>query len=127
MKRDTQQREAIRKVFTDSDRPLSIQEILESAQKEVTGLGVATVYRNLKTMQEDGLVVQVNISGQSPRWENADKQHHHHFLCLTCNKLFEIPNCPEDLGQTLPEGFNAEEHDILFRGKCNFCSDKRQN
>ena len=124
MKRDTQQREAIRKVVLNAERPLAIQEIFELAQRDVSGLGIATVYRNLKTLQEDGLIVQVNVSGLPPYWENAIKSHHHHFLCLACNKLFEIPDCPKGLIRILPDGFNLEDHDILLRGKCNVCADK---
>jgi Fur family transcriptional regulator, ferric uptake regulator len=124
MRRDTQQREAIRKAVLEAERPVAIQEILESAQRDVSHLGMATVYRNLKTLQEDGLIVPVNISGQPSRWESAIKSHHHHFLCLTCNKLFDIPDCPKGLARILPAGFDLEEHDILLRGKCNTCAGK---
>ena len=61
-------------------------------------------------------MVAVELPGQSPRWELAPENHHHHFLCNTCDKLYEINACPEDLQRLLPEGYILEEHDILLRG-----------
>ena len=122
MVRNTQQGNAIRQALKKAGRPLSAQEVLNQAQKKVPGLGMATVYRNLKSLQEDGSVVAVELPGQSPRWEPAPENHHHHFLCNTCDKLYEINACPADLQRLLPEGYTLEEHDILLRGLCDDCS-----
>ena len=122
MIRVTQQGNAIRQILQNAGRPLSPQEIFDMAQKEVSGLGIATVYRNLKSLQQEGAVVAVELPGQSPRWELAPESHHHHFLCNTCDKLYEINACPEDLQRLLPESYILEEHDILLRGLCNDCS-----
>lgn len=122
MIRVTQQGNAIRQILQNAGKPLSPQEIFDMAQKEVSGLGIATVYRNLKSLQQEGAVVAVELPGQSPRWELAPESHHHHFLCNTCDKLYEINACPEDLQRLLPEGYILEEHDILLRGLCNDCS-----
>jgi Fur family transcriptional regulator, ferric uptake regulator len=126
MVRNTQQGGAIRQALKKAGRPLSAQEILSLAQKKVPGLGIATVYRNLKSLQEDGFVVAVELPGQPPRWELAPDKHHHHFLCNTCDKLFEINACPEDLQRLLPAGYTMEEHDILLRGLCDNCSRKNK-
>jgi Fur family ferric uptake transcriptional regulator len=124
MIRITQQRDAIRQVFLDAARPLSTQEVLALARREVSGIGIATVYRNLKSLQEERWIVAVDLPGQPPRWEIAPESHHHHFLCNTCDKLYEILACPEDLQHLLPEGYTLEEHDILLRGQCDTCSRK---
>ncbi len=122
MKRDTQQREAIRKALVISGRPLSVSEVFELAGNEVAGLGIATVYRNLKSLQSERQIVRVDLPGQPARWEAVPEGHHHHFLCRTCDRLFEVRGCPEDLAQLLPEGYTLEEHDILLRGQCDSCT-----
>lgn len=124
MIRDTQQRDAIREALVDAGRPLSVDELFKLAQSKVAGLGIATVYRNLKALQLEGQIAQVDLPGQPPRWEVAPATHHHHFLCRTCNRLFEVCDCPEDLPRILPEGYTLEEHDILLRGLCDTCSEK---
>lgn len=122
MVRDTSQREAIRKTLVNAGRPLSVNEIYEQARHKAAGLGIATVYRNIKALQSEKYIVQVQLPGQSPRWELAPESHHHHFLCRTCNKMFKINDCPEGLMHILPEGYTLEEHDILLRGLCDKCT-----
>ena len=68
MIRFTQQGNAIRQVLQNAGRPLSPQEIFDIAQQMVSGLGIATVYRNLKALQKDGSVVAVDLPGQPPSW-----------------------------------------------------------
>ncbi len=122
MRRDTQQRDAICKALVNSGRPLSVNEVFELAQSKVAGLGIATVYRNLKSLQSEGQIVQIDLPGQPPRWEVAPEYHHHHFLCRTCDKVFELQGCLEGLKHLLPAGYTLEEHDILLRGQCNACT-----
>ena len=121
MKRNTSQRDAIRHVIVQADRPLSTGEIFDRARDRIPQLGIATVYRTLKSLKEEGSIREVDLPGQSSRWELSNKDHHHHFLCRTCDKLFEIEGCPVDLGNLLPPGYAMEEHSILLEGKCRDC------
>lgn len=123
MKRDTQQKEAIRQTLMKAGRPLSVNEILELAQSRVAGIGIATVYRNLKTLQAEGRISQVDLAGQPSRWEMV-RAHHHHFLCNTCDKLFDVGGCPEGLTNILPKGYTLDEHELLLRGQCDACAKK---
>src|SRR3989475_11290978 len=105
MERDTRQRRAIRRVIEEADRPLSPHEVLKVAQVYTPRLGIATVYRTLKALVEEGWLVQVGLPGEPPRYETATKSHHHHFQCRTCGQGYEIEGCPEDLQPLVPSGF----------------------
>ena len=61
--RDTIQRTAIRKTLTNSSRPLNVDEILEAGQVNVPNLGIATVYRNIKTMLAEGEIRAIGGAG----------------------------------------------------------------
>jgi Fur family ferric uptake transcriptional regulator len=122
VKRATPQRKAIHQALASSGRPLSVAEIYGQAKTSLNRLGIATVYRNLRQMQADGEIVAVELPGKAPRWEMAPERHHHHFLCVYCDKLFEVSGCLEDLKRLLPEGCTLEEHDILLRGRCEACT-----
>jgi len=124
MNRDTRQRQAIYKAMVNAGRPLAVNELFHLAKNEINSLGIATVYRNVKALQMEKRIIQVDLPGQPPRWELAPENHHHHFLCRSCNKLFEVYDCPKDLKRLLPKGYTLEEHDILLRGQCNSCSGK---
>lgn len=125
-RRKTRQRAAIRAAFESARRPLSIQEVLELAQKEVRGLGIATVYRNVGALVEEGFLAQVDISGESPRYEVLGRGHHHHFHCRRCHRVFEVDGCVPEVERLAPEGFVMESHDILLAGLCPECASRRR-
>lgn len=105
MERSTRQRRAIRRVLLETRRPLSPREILELARKQVPSLGLATVYRNLRALVEEGAVVPVALPGEPLRYEAAGAGHHHHFLCRGCGRAFELPGCRLGPTWTFPPGF----------------------
>lgn len=120
--RNTVQKRALRKIFDEADRPLSPQEVLDDAKEHAPGLGIATVYRNLKALTESGYLVTVELPGKPPRYERAGKAHHHHFHCRSCGKLYELEGCPGNLKALVPTGFVMEDHDVLIHGLCEACS-----
>ncbi|MFZ4573120.1 MAG: Fur family transcriptional regulator [Phycisphaerales bacterium] len=125
--RQTRQRSAIRDALHNSGRPLSPKEILEHAQKSVSGLGLATVYRALRALAEAGLVKVVEIPGESPRYEVTGKGHHHHFCCRVCGKVYEIDGCCGHYHDDVPAGFEVEGHEVVIFGRCASCAQRRSN
>ncbi len=99
-------------------------EIHGFALKEVPSIGLATVYRSLKSLAADGQVVSVEIPGEPPRYERADKGHHHHFLCRQCGGVFELEKCLEGVKTMAPPKFRVEDHEIILYGACDKCSVK---
>ena len=121
MERDTRQRRAIRRVIEEVGRPLSPQEVLKIAQTYMPSLGIATVYRTLKGLVEEGWLVQVELPGESPRYETATKAHHHHFQCRKCSQVYEIEGCPQDVDPLTPADFLLEGHYMMLYGLCAAC------
>jgi Fur family ferric uptake transcriptional regulator len=125
MPRNTEQRTAIRKALLESDGPLSAGEILDGARENSRGLGIATVYRNIKRLLAEGWLIPVDIPGGPTRYEVADKDHHHHFVCRACDRVFEVPMCPADLAKMTPVGFKVDDHEVVLYGKCPDCQGKK--
>jgi Fur family transcriptional regulator, ferric uptake regulator len=121
MERSTRQRTAIRDVIAEAGRPLLPQEVLDAAQSQVPGLGIATVYRNLKALVLDGELRSVELPAENPRYELVGHAHHHHFQCNACQRVFDVHACPGDLSQLAPPGFTVEDHDLTLYGKCGDC------
>jgi Fur family ferric uptake transcriptional regulator len=122
VRRSTQQRQAISRTITEADRPLSATEILQAASRLSPGLGLATVYRNVNRMVESGEIRPVSLPGAGQRYERAGKGHHHHFHCARCDRVFEVPDCPGDVGALAPRGFKARRHEIILYGLCPSCA-----
>ena len=121
MERSTRQRSAIRAVIDAAGRPLSTQEVLEGAQREVPAMGIATVYRNVKLLVDAGEITTVTLPGESPRYEALQHAHHHHFQCTTCKRVFDVHDCPGDLAALAPKGFTVEHHELTLYGRCDEC------
>lgn len=121
MERNTRQREAIEAVMARTQRPLEPAEVLAKAKKSVPRLGIATVYRALKTLVEEGKLKRVELPGQITRYERTGLAHHHHFHCRGCGKVFDIPGCPDGLRRLTPRGFKLEGHEVMLYGTCPDC------
>lgn len=121
MIRQTRQRAIIREVFENANRPLGAPEVLAGAQRHMTRLGIATVYRTIKALVDEGWLVSVDLPGEPPRYELAGKGHHHHFHCRDCGKMFELNGCVDNLKRLLPPGFNISGHEVLLYGQCSTC------
>jgi Fur family ferric uptake transcriptional regulator len=121
MERSTRQRDAIRAVIETAKRPLSPQEVLEVARAAVRGLGAATVYRNLKRLVAEGTVQIITLPGEGARYEMGESAHHHHFQCMACRRVYDVPGCPGNLRRLAPRGFTVEHHDVTLYGRCRDC------
>lgn len=120
--RDTTQRQVIRRVFEEADRPLSTREVLELARRSHAGIGIATVYRNIRLLQEAGYLAVIRLPGEPPRFERTGKPHHHHFHCRGCGRVVEVPGSDALLAALVPPGFVLEHHDLVLYGRCDECA-----
>jgi Fur family ferric uptake transcriptional regulator len=124
--RNTRQKQAIREAFTEAGRPLSPEEALHTAKRHHQGLGIATVYRNIRALVEDGWLIPVDMPGKSTRYELSGKKHHHHFHCSRCDKVYELDGCIAAAIPRLPKGFTSVGHELYLFGLCSGCSPKHQ-
>ena len=121
MERATRQNTAIRAAIEAAGRPLTPTEVLDEARRQVAALGLATVYRNLKALVDAGVAQVVTLPGEVPRYEMARLHHHHHFRCDTCQRVFDVLQCPGDLSALAPPGFAVARHEITLYGQCSDC------
>ncbi|NNF43488.1 MAG: transcriptional repressor [Phycisphaerales bacterium] len=127
MARSTRQRAAILATLEAAGRPLSPGEIHAGAARRVPGVGVATVYRNIKRLVVEHTLTPVNLPGAPPRYElvAAAERHHHHFRCDRCDAVYDVDGCPGGLSKMLPRGFRLRAHDIVLYGLCSTCGGGR--
>jgi Fur family ferric uptake transcriptional regulator len=125
MPRNTNQQRAIRRVLAEAPGPLAPQEVLDRARRHVPRMGLATVYRWVRGLTDEGWLTAVEVPGEPHRYEVAGKGHHHHFSCRDCGRMFDFQGCPGDLSQLVPRGFTMEAHELTLYGRCDQCSDSQ--
>jgi Fur family ferric uptake transcriptional regulator len=123
MQRKTRQREIIKQALAAAARPLAPQQVLEQAQLRLPSLGLATVYRALKALVDEGWLIAVELPGAVQHYELAGQAHHHHFHCRACDGVFEVEGCPPKIDSLAPSGFKLETHELVLYGLCADCAE----
>ena len=105
---------------------LTAQEIFDGLREEGRGVGIASVYRILDLLADQGFVQRVEIGDAITRFEPAyaGGDHHHHLVCNSCGKVeaFEDEGLEHALRQVERKtGYTTAGHDVLLRGDCQDC------
>jgi Fur family transcriptional regulator, ferric uptake regulator len=105
---------------------LTAQQIFDGLRAEGRGVGIASVYRILDLLADQGFVQRVEIGDAITRFEPAHSggDHHHHLVCNSCGKVeaFEDEGLEHALRQVERKtGYTTAGHDVLLRGACQDC------
>lgn len=125
----TAPRQAILEVLRRHQHPLANREIHEALGSQ--GCDLATVYRNLHTLEGMGLVRRYDFGDGTARFElvpEGDDGHHHHLICTRCALIVEVEECfPPELERALAQrhGFSGITHRLEFFGLCRRCADNK--
>ncbi|WP_336771749.1 Fur family transcriptional regulator [Paenibacillus sp. MMO-58] len=119
--RITDQRKSLAKLFAESPGYLAPKEVYEYMGKSYSGLSFDTVYRNLRVMEELGVIEQVIFEdGVKFKLHCRENDHHHHMICLQCGHTYPITFCPME--QTVvPDDFRVVKHKFEVFGYCKDC------
>lgn len=89
--KQTQQRRVILEVFLDAHDHVAVDELLERVQRQLPGVGYATVYRALRLFIEAGVASERRFGDGQTRYEPAQVgAHHDHLICVDCGHIFEF-------------------------------------
>ncbi|MVP00191.1 MULTISPECIES: Fur family transcriptional regulator [Paenibacillus] len=120
--RITDQRRTLAELFAKSDGYVTPKAVYDIMGKTYGGLSFDTVYRNLRIMHEMGVLEQfVFEDGIKFRARCSETHHHHHLICLQCEKTISFVFCPMDEVEGLPEDFKAVKHKFEIYGYCKDC------
>ena len=121
--RSTRQRDVITRIMQAAQGPLAVADVLDRARSDLPGLGIATVYRTLKLLTEQGRIHPVTLDGET-LYEASGQGHHHHFSCQDCGRVFTLHTCPVALpsGTVYPGGFIVRTHEVTLYGQCPDCA-----
>jgi len=119
---NTQQREVILSVLKEAGRPITREEVLSLGRQQIPRLGSATVNRAIREMTETFQIIGVDFPGQPRRYELPAEQEHPHFICRSCNKVFDLPVAMQLPEVHVQKGFVVTGGEVVYSGKCPACS-----
>ena len=123
--RVTDQRKTLAQIFLDTQSYLTPREVYEKMGQHYRGLSYDTVYRNLRSMAEIGLIEQASIDYVVKfKLQCAEFHHHHHFICVKCEKTFPFVFCPMDAAPPIPHQFKVLSHKFEVYGLCKDCDEE---
>jgi len=123
--RVTKQRLAIVEELAAAEKYATAKELHQRLSRKRSGIGLATVYRTLETLEAVGAAsVRTRKRGESA-YLFCSPEHHHHAVCTKCGKVEDVPcrsigRIERDLTAALR--FKTMQHRFEFFGLCDRCS-----
>ncbi len=125
--RYSKQREVILKCVHAHGQHPCAESIYDMAKKELPRISLATVYRNLNQLAQQGEISKLQgIEGKVHFDHNAFE--HSHFICHKCKTIIDIPHeAAADLKTAIYEktGLMADSCQICCKGLCPKCQQRK--
>jgi len=123
--RITGQRRTLARIFAEHDGYLSPKDVYDQMSVHHPGVSLDTVYRNLRELSERGVLEQFHMMDGGLKFRaNCHFRHHHHLICMNCEKTLPFDYCPMDLRLELPGNYKIVHHRFEIYGICEDCQTK---
>lgn len=124
----THQRQVIYRALVSSHLHPSPEEIYEQVRAEMPSISLATVYKNIKTFLEIGLLRELTTLHENQRLD-ANLEPHHHLVCERCKKVEDLPAGdlqPLRWKRSQPRSFQIKAYKVEVSGLCAECARKQK-
>ncbi|MCL6459300.1 MAG: transcriptional repressor [Gorillibacterium sp.] len=126
--RITDQRRTLAQIFTETEGYLSPKDVYESMRLKYPGVSFDTVYRNLRMLSEMGGLEQFYfLEGGLKFKASCQSHHHHHLICINCEKTLTFDYCPMEQKLDLPGNYKIINHRFEIYGICESCQGEIKN
>ncbi len=128
-RRNTHQRQIILDILRQEHVHPTADQLYEEVKKAVPAISKGTVYRNLKILEEMGLINVLKLERNRHQYEYR-RVNHSHFHCESCGAIFDIDvrfDAELDSNFISLTGFQVSHHNLEFHGLCQDCQNKQKN
>ncbi len=119
--RYSRQRELITDIIKGRCDHPTADMIYSSARRIEPSISLGTVYRNLKLLAEEGVIVTLETEDKRLHYD-GDTSRHSHFICSGCGKiidLFRPAKTPDELKEM---GLRVASEKCVYYGLCPDCN-----
>ena len=121
--RKSRQRGCILEIIKRTGEHPTAEMIHVEARSILPHISLGTIYRNLRLLSEEGIILELTEFGKPSHWDNITT-FHSHFRCEQCGKIIDI-NGEKDFSVTgkvaKAIGASISNQVMSFRGICHEC------
>lgn len=119
IRRNTKQRDTVRQALVGRRDHPTAEQVHEAVIAVMPDMSLATVYRNLGLLADEGEIKRV-VSPGSPDRFDPDISDHSHFFCIKCGNVLDFPegDLPE---KHIKSTCAVTERQIIYKGLCPDC------
>jgi Fur family ferric uptake transcriptional regulator len=104
------------------------EEVAEKVRSTHPGINLSTVYRNLETLENVGLVLHTHLGHGGATYHAAEELTHLHLVCSECESIGDAPiDAAANFVNTLSDeyGFKTDVTHFAVYGLCSKCASKK--
>jgi len=104
---------------------INIDRLYEEVKAKFNSISLATIYKNINSMVNNLLLLEVKIPNQKSVFEIV-KEQHSHLVCSNCSAVLDIKVNTAKITRAISKDyeFTIDKSDLVFSGKCKNCIDK---
>ena len=110
-----------------ADRELSGQDLHALLRQGAQPMGLATVYRHLRQLQQRGLIRCRHLPSGEALFAPVERDEHH-LTCVDCGTTLVLEHCPMhnvEVHGDQADGFQMLFHTLEFFGLCRSCQGRQ--
>ncbi len=92
----TGQRRVIARVLSEAQDHPDVEEVYRRSSALDEKISIATVYRTVRLLEENGILERHDFGGGRARYEATEHGHHHHLIDIETGKVIEFEDAEHE-------------------------------
>ena len=125
----TPQRRLLLSIMREAGRHLDAKEVYRRASERDPNISLATVYRNLRVFEKQGLINERHLGQARCYYEMKHLGEHQHLVCEACGQVieFESPLIRKLVAEVQRKNnFSVTKVELYLEGHCHKCKDEKR-
>jgi Fur family ferric uptake transcriptional regulator len=125
----TPQRRLLLSIMREAGRHLDAKELYRRASERDPNISLATVYRNLRVFEEQGLIDERHLGQAHCYYEIKRLGEHQHLVCEACGRVIEFEsNLIRKLVAEVQRknNFSVSKVELYLEGHCHKCREGKK-
>ncbi len=123
--RYSRQRELITNVIKGRKDHPTADMIYNSARELEPNISLGTVYRNLKLLADEGVIITLETEDKRLHYD-GDLSRHSHFICSHCGKIIDLFKPSKTPVQISEMGLKVTGEKCVYYGQCADCANQNE-